>query len=141
MALRFRKHILPCLWIAILSGIAISCKEKKADTTEYTKVLSDLATQFNKNCPKDEPNGTKLESVSFADNTLTFRLSLSDQAITKVNLDITRDSLIQSVSGKLKKYLVKGNCNLEYKYISPNDSSSITIVPNELSEGENLEDK
>lgn len=121
---------------ALVIGLAVSCKKKETAPSEYIKALSDIATLYNKNCPKDEANGTKLESVTFADNTMTFRLSLSDQAIVTINLDNTRDSLIHNMSDKLKKYLVKGNCNLEYKYVSPNDSSSITIVPNELGDTE-----
>ena len=95
-------------------------------------ISSHIAAQYNKKCPRDEANGTKLESVSFKDSTMIFRLSLSDKAIVTINLDNTRDSIISNMSEKLKKFLVKGNCNLEYKYVSPNDSSSITIVPNEL---------
>lgn len=117
---------------ALVLGLTTSCKKKETPSSEYAKGLSDIAAQYNKSCPRDEANGTKLESVTFAENTMTFRLSLSDQAIVTVNLDNTRDSIIHNMSDKLKKFLVKGNCNLEYKFVSPNDSSSITIVPNEL---------
>lgn len=122
------------LSIVLVLGLTVSCKKKEPDSSEYVKGLSDIATQYNKNCPKDEANGTKLESVTFAENTMTFRLSLSDQAIVTINLDNTRDSIIHNMSEKLKKFLVRGNCNLEYKYVSPNDSSSITIIPKELDE-------
>ena len=125
-----------CLLISFLATIIVfglmSCKKKDAIPSEYVKGLTDIAAQYNKKCPKDETNGTRLESVTFADSTLTFRLSLSDQAIVKINLDNARDSIIHNISDKLKKFLIKGNCNLEYKYVSPNDSSSITIIPNEL---------
>ena len=124
---------------AIVLGLTLSCKKKENASSEYVKGLSDIAAQYNKSCPKDEANGTKLESVTFVDNTMTFRLSLSDQAIVTINLDNTRDSIIHNMSDKLKKFLVKGNCNLEYKYVSPNDSSSITIVPNELGKIESKE--
>ncbi len=119
------------LTIALVFGL-VACKKKGQAPSEYAKGLAEIAAQFNKNCPKEEPNGTKLESVTFTDNTLKYRLSLSDQAIVTINLDNTRDSIIHNVSDRLKKFLVKGNCNLEYKYVSPNDSSSITIVPNEF---------
>ena len=109
-----------------------ACKKKGNGSSEYVKGLADIAAQYNKRCPKDEANGTRLESVIFADNTMTFRLSLSDQAIVKIDLDNARDSIIHNMSDNLKEYLIKGKCNLEYKYVSPNDSSSITIVPNEL---------
>ena len=131
--------IVGCFSLALVLGLTVSCKKKENSPSEYVKGLSDIAVQYNKNCPKDEANGTKLESVTFADNTMTFRLSLTDQAIVTINLDNTRDSIINNMSDKLKKYLVKGNCNLEYKYVSPNDSSSITIVPNELGEIESKE--
>lgn len=119
-----------CLVALIL--IITSCKKKGSDSSIYVKSLADIAMQYNKSCPREEPNGTRLESVIFADNTMTFRMSLTDQAIVTINLDDTRDSIISHMTPKLKKFLTKGNCNLEYKYISPNDSSSITIIPKEL---------
>lgn len=118
--------------IILFIGMIVSCKKKETASSEYAKKISDIAMQYNKSCPKEENNGTRLESVTFTDNTLTFRLSLSDEAIVDINLDNTRDSIIENMSDNLKKFLIKGKCNLEYKYISPNDSSSITIVPNEL---------
>lgn len=135
----FGNLIVCCLSFALIMGLTVSCKKKEASPSEYVKGLSDIAVQYNKSCPKDEANGTKLESVTFSDNTLIFRLSLSDQAIVTINLDNTRDSIINNMSDKLKKFLVKGNCNLKYKYVSPNDSSSITIVPKELGEIESQE--
>lgn len=132
------KTIINFKWLSVffvsivILGLSVSCKKKDVSTTEYENGLSAIATQFNKKCPKDEANGTKLESVTFADKTMTFRLSLSDQAITTIDLEGARDSIIHNMSEKLKKYLVKGNCGVEYKYVSPNDSSSITIVPSEL---------
>ena len=135
----FINLIVGCLSFALVLGLIVSCKKKEASPSDYVKGLSDIAIQYNKSCPKNEANGTKLESVTFADNTMTFRLSLSDQAIVTINLDNTRDSIINNMSDKLKKFLIKGNCNLEYKYVSPNDSSSITIVPNELGEVESKE--
>lgn len=125
-------NLFACIFtIAFAFGLIVSCKKKEV-SSRYVKELADIAAQYNKNCPKDEANGTKLESVTFADSTLTYRLSLSDQAIVNINLENARDSIIHNMSEKLKRSLIKGNCNLEYKYVSPNDSSSITIVPNEL---------
>lgn len=126
------KLILCILGFTFVLGLTASCKQKDNDTSLYVKQLSDMAVQLNKSCPNELKNGTRLESVTFADNTLTYRMSLSDQAIVTVNLDQTRDSLIQAISEKVKRFLVKGNCNFEYKYVSPNDSSSITIVPSEF---------
>lgn len=120
------------LSLFLVLGLLVSCKKRDAAPSEYAKSLSDIATQYNNKCPKEEANGTTLESVTFADNTMIFRLSLSDQEIVTINLDNTRDSIIQNMSDNLRKFLIKGKCNLEYKYVSPNDSSSITIVPNEL---------
>ena len=125
-------NLIGCISFAIVFGLMVSCKKKEPTPSEYVKGLSEIAEQYNKSCPKDEVNGTKLESVTFMGNTMTFRLSLSDEAIVTIDLDNTRDSIIHNMSDKLKKFLVKGNCNLEYKYVSPNDSSSITIVPKEL---------
>ena len=130
--LAFTYRLIGLLYLFLVLGITTSCKKKEIASSEYVKGLSEMTTQYNENCPKDEANGTTLESVSFIDNTLVFRLSLTDQAIVTINLDNARDSIIHNISENLKKYLVKGNCNLEYKYISPNHSSSITILPNEL---------
>lgn len=130
---------LPCAMLLILAlGLAVSCKKKES---EFVKELSDVAAQYNKRCPKNEANGTTMESVTFADNTMTFRLSLSDESITTINLENARDSIIDNMPDKLKTYLVKANCNLEYKYVSPNDSSSITIVPAELGMSTSKEEK
>ena len=137
------KNVTRCMMlvlsVAFLLGLMVSCKKKGDASLEYAKGLSEIAATYNKSCPKEQANGTKLESVTFADKTMTFRLSLSDEAIVTINLDNTRDSIIHNMSDKLRKYLIKGNCNLEYKYVSPNDSSSITIVPNELGKTESKE--
>ena len=112
--------------------IIVSCDKKNDRTSEYVKRIEEVAVKYQAKCPVKEANGTTLESVSFKDNTMLFRLSLSDEAIVTINLDSTRDSIIGAMSDKLKQYFVKGSCTLEYRYVSPNDSSSITIVPNEL---------
>lgn len=125
------------LLLILCCGMMTSCKNKETPASEYAKKLSNIAVLYNKKCPKEEKNGTKLESVTFANNTMIFRLSLSDKAIVSINLDDTRDSIIHNMSDNLKKFLVKGKCNLEYKYISPNDSSSITIIPDELGKIDN----
>lgn len=126
------KHLLTSLLtIALIFGL-VACKEKEKDSSVYVKEIEKEAALLNKKCPKDEGNGKILESVTFVNDTLLYRLTVSDQAIVKINLDDTRDSIIHNMSDKLKKFLIKGKCNLEYRYVSPNDSSSITIVPNEL---------
>lgn len=120
------------LSLVLIYSLTTSCIQKGTDPSVYVKGLSDIATQYNKNCPKNEANGTTLQSVTFTDSTLRYRYTLSDQAIVTINLDNTRDSIIHNMTDKLRKFLVKGNCKLECKYVSPNDSSSITIVPKEL---------
>lgn len=125
-------HLLTSLLtIALIWGL-VACMKKETDSSVYVKEIEKEAALLNKKCPKDEGNGKKLESVTFVNDTLLYRLTVSDQAIVKINLDDTRDSIVHNMSDKLKKFLIKGKCNLEYRYVSPNDSSSITIVPNEL---------
>lgn len=124
--------LLSVTFIVCLLGIVTSCKPKQPDASKYMKQISDIALKYNKSCPKELANGTKLESVTFKDNLMTFRLSITDEAIVTIDLDNARDSIINRMSDKLKEYLFKGKCNLIYKYVSPNDSSSITIIPNEL---------
>ena len=131
---RMRKNFFLLLAVCGLAFamIIVSCDKKNDRTSEYVKRIEEVAVKYQAKCPVKEANGTTLESVSFKDNTMLFRLSLSDEAIVTINLDSTRDSIIGAMSDKLKQYFVKGNCKLEYRYVSPNDSSSITIVPNEL---------
>ena len=108
------------------------CGNKGKAPEAYQQALADIAVEYTKGCPKEQANGTKLESVTFKDNTMTFRMSLTDQAIAGINLDNARDSIVRGMSDNLRKYLANGKCNLEYWYVSPNDSSSITILPTEL---------
>ena len=62
--------IVGCLSFVLVLGLIMSCKKKETSSSEYVKGLSDIAVQYNKNCPKNEANGTKLESVTFTDNTM-----------------------------------------------------------------------
>lgn len=126
---RFR--VISLMSFICVCGLVTSCK-KGTSASEYVKGLSDIAAQYNQKCPIEKGNGAKLESVTFTGNMMTYRLSLSDKAIANINLDAVRDSIILNMSDKLKKYLVKGACRLKYQYVSPNDSSYITIIPNEL---------
>ena len=76
---------------------------------------------------------------------MTYRMEISDEAMSIMNkqyLDSTvRDSLIQSMSDKLKEYFIKGDCDVTYKYVSPNDSCSLNIIPKELGELASEEEK
>ena len=129
------KHIYRLANLLSLLALVVSvtsCKNKQTSPGEYLKAISSIATKYNTKCPIDQGNGTRIESVTFEDCTLIFRLSLSDEAITTVNLDNTRDSIINNMSDKLKKYLIKGGCKLIYKYVSPHDSSYVEIIPKEL---------
>ena len=112
---------------AFIMVFIISCKKKEPDTSIYVKNLSEIASQYNSTCPKEQANGTRLESVTFEDSTLTYRLSLTDEAFATIETAQARDSILHTISDKLKNSLVKGHCTLEYKYLSPNDSLTITI--------------
>lgn len=111
-----------------------SCKKKDPGPEQYMNAITEVAKQYQESCPKELPNNTTIESVEFSDSAkvLSFRMTLSDEAIATINLDNTRDSIINNMSEKLKVALVKAGCDLVYKYVSPNDSSIITIIPNEL---------
>lgn len=109
-----------------------SCKPKETDKSQYINAITEVAKQYQSHCPKELDNNTTIESVEFSDNTLKFRMTLSDEAIANINLDNARDSIINNMTDKLKLAIVKSECKLEFKYVSPNDSSSITIIPNEL---------
>ncbi len=127
--------------LSLLVSLTVSCKKSKAPSPgQYQKQLADMAKETNSKCPK--PMGEKgdtLLSVTFDNNTLTYRLRISDEKIAKMNknyIDETiRDSLIKNTSERMKSFLVKGRCDLVYKYISPNDSCSLTIIPKELDNG------
>lgn len=134
---RIRKISFVSVLIALTTSLTISlsvagCKEKEQQSAEYAKALADIAASYNKSCPKQQVNGTTLQSVTYKDSIMTFRLIVTDEAIVTINLDSARNSIINSMSDNLKKHLVKANSNVEYRYVSTNDSSSITIVPAEL---------
>lgn len=123
--------VLPCLFLLAGAGVFSSCKQKE-NKEYYVKSLSEMAEKFNMGCPKDQANGSVLRSVTFKDNVLLFRSSVSEYSLSKLNIDNTKDSIINSVSGNLKNFLVKGDCTLEYRYISPEDSLTIVILPSDL---------
>lgn len=118
--------------VMLIAGAAFSCNNKYEKEEFYLKNLSEIAAQYNQGCPKKQANGSTLESVNFMDSVLVFRSSVPQNSIGAINLDNARDSIIKNMSPTLKTYLIKGDCNLEYRYVSPHDSSSITIIPKEL---------
>lgn len=124
------KFVLVWIMIALLGGAVISCKKN-----QYTKSIKKLAVEYNKTCPKEQANGTRLESVTYVDSSLVFRLTLTDNAVSKLDKESVHDSLINHVSNKLKEHLIKGRCKLEYRYVAPNDSAIIIIEPAELEKG------
>ncbi len=134
--LRFSYRLIGLLSLILVLGLTESCKKKGPTPDDYLKAIGEMATKYKAECPKDIPNGTRLESVTFSleDSILTYKYSLSDKAIITVNVNDsnTRKNIIGELSDKLKEYLVKGKCKLKYKYVSPHDSSYIEIIPDEL---------
>ena len=126
--------------IALTLAATSSCKKEKLPPTadQYVKALEEVAKSYNDSCPKTLADGSTLTSVTFEGKTLTYRMEISDESMSIMNkqyLDNTvRDSLIQSMSKKLKEYFIKGDCDVIYKYVSPNDSCSLNIIPKELGE-------
>lgn len=118
--------------LTLIAGATIGCNKKNEAKEIYLKNISEIAAQYNKGCPRQQANGATLESVTFEDSVLVFRSAVSQNSITTINLDNARDSIIKNISPTLKSYLIKGDCNLEYRYVAPRDSSSITIIPKEL---------
>lgn len=118
--------------LAMALGIGTSCTQ--TGKAKYVKQLQDISAQYNKKCPIVNDNGTTLESVTFADSTMLFRLKVTDKSLYRVNTAVVRDSIIHNMSDKLKKYLVRGDCKLEYRYISSRDSTAIIITPKELTD-------
>ena len=124
-----------CFLFGIGLMLNISCKKDEKNSTEYyIKNLTEIADKYNAACPKKQSNGATLESVSFEDSVLLYRVSVSAGALNKINIDNVKDSLIKNVSENLKTFLVKGKCNLEYRYIAPKDSASIIIESTELAD-------
>ena len=128
--------------VLLVLTLGVSCKDKKktqeSDGSEYADRLEEQAENLNKQCPKQLSNGMELLSVTFKDNTQLFRYSVTDQQIVTIDLEQARDSIIASLTENEKDYLISGKCCQEHRYVSPNDSSSITIIPSEL---ENDEDE
>lgn len=133
--------------LALVIGTTVSCKKEKLPPTadQYIKALEDVARNYNGECPKSLADGSTLTAVTFEGKTMTYRMEISDEAMSIMNkqyLDSTvRDSLIQSMSDKLKEYFIKGDCDVTYKYVSPNDSCSLNIIPKELGELASEEEK
>lgn len=128
--------VVSLLFMALVLGLIISCKKKGPTEDDYLKAIANMAAKSQSECPKVKSNGIRLESVIFTpkDTILTYRLSISDEAIITVNVNDsnTRKNIIDELSGQLKEYLVKGKCKLKYQYVSPHDSSYIEILPSEL---------
>ena len=124
----------------LILALGTSCKKDKqsqeADSSEYANRLEEQAQKLNEKCPKQLKNGLELISVSFKDNTQLYRYRVTDQQIVTINLDQARDSIVASLTENEKEYLIKGKCSQEHRFISPNDSSSITIIPKELKRAE-----
>lgn len=124
-----------CLVSALLIFCLVSsCKKKEPDASNYVEAITLFANQQNKKCPVIINKSTKLESVTFGNNMLTYRYTVSDEGITTVNVNDsnTRKSIIGDLSEQLREYLVKGNCMLKYLYVSQHDSSYLEIIPAEL---------
>lgn len=122
------------LSVLLIFGLVSSCKKKEPDASNYIEAITSFANQQNKKCPVIINKSTQLESVTFGENTLTYRYTVSDEVITTVNVNDsnTRKSIIGDLSEQLKEYMVKGNCKLKYLYVSQHDSSYLEIIPAEL---------
>ena len=131
---RYISLIMPfVVLIAIISGTSVSCSSR-GGTSKYIKELKEISAQYNKKCPIQNSNGTTLESVTFLDSIMLYRLSVPERALAAINSVSVKDSIRHNMSDKLKEYLVKGNCILEYRYITSSDSVSIIISPKELTD-------
>lgn len=121
------------IFLLLVIGLTSSCK-KEPEASKYVKAIMSFANRENQKCPLDKGKGIQLQSVTFGDNTLTYRYSVSDEAITTVNVNDsnTRKSIIGYLPEKMKEYIVKGNCKLKYLYVSQRDSSYLEIIPEEL---------
>lgn len=100
----------------------------------YLESIAEDARQLNEKCPIVQNNGAEVVAVECKDSQLVFTCKVSDQVISSINLDEASQQIVASVSDKMKEKLIKGRCNLIYKYVSDNDSSSITIEPDVLIE-------
>lgn len=111
-----------------------SCKEKVASTDEYMNSIAEDAKMLNAKCPIAQHNGAEVVAVECKDGQLIFTCNVSDQVISSINLEEASEKIVASVSDKMKMKLIKGHCYLVYKYVSENDSSTITINPDVLVE-------
>lgn len=123
------------VFMALMVSGMVSCDKKQAapNTEKYVEAIKKEANSYNAKCPiKNDKNGTTITSVSYQDSALVFVCETSDKNIVTVNLDSARTAIIGGMSDNLKDVLVKGKCDVVYKYKSQNDSSTITIVPQEI---------
>lgn len=112
----------------------VSCNKKAPSSSMYLESIAEDARQLNEKCPIVQNNGAEVVAVECKDSQLVFTCKVSDQVISSINLDEASQQIVASVSDKMKEKLIKGRCNLIYKYVSDNDSSSITIEPDVLIE-------
>jgi len=132
------KNMLSIAFVAILALAATTACKKQVvvapSAEDYAENISNKAEEINKECPREVENGKTLLSVTFDDNTLLYRLSVTDEEheYVKKNFNATRDSLTRCTTDNLKEQLIAGKCSMEYRYIAPNDSTPITITPEEL---------
>ena len=131
-----------CLFYA--AGIALflmqaatfsSCKDIKMKSKKAESPIGTIAKQYQAQCPKDLGNGTTIDSVYYDNHTLIY------EAIATINPGAARDSIILNTSERLKRALIKDKCNIQYKYVSTNDSVIITIVPTEFVPDSTANDK
>ena len=79
-----------------------------------------------------------MTSVTFANDTLLYHISVTDEELVRIDLDKNRQKTIETSTEKLKISLIKGKCCLTKRWVAPNDSSAITILPSEFG---NIESK
>lgn len=127
-------HIYQAFLVVSIALCSVSCKDKSSESSMYLNSISEDAKQLNEKCPIVQNNGAEVVSVECKDSQLVFTCKVSDQVISSINLDEASQQIVSSVSDKMKEKLIKGRCNLVYKYVSEKDSSLITIEPDVLAE-------
>lgn len=125
------------LIIALACIVMASCVNKDEESSKYKKQIENQAALLNKKCPIKEEPGV-LTSVTFANDTLLYHISVTDEELVRIDLDKNRQKTIETSTEKLKISLIKGKCCLTKRWVAPNDSSAITILPSEFG---NIESK
>lgn len=119
-----------CLVSMCLTG----CKKSEGSQLEEQIAKMQLPMEINDN--------TTLTQCYFVDNTLVFRNDVASEVWDSLNVDTLKSNTLRQLkinlnSQQLISYAVKAKASIKYIYANGSDSVMFTLLPEELSDGNN----